>query len=869
MSTKPISVVPGEEYLAQGWYKTEGAPFSSKLFFRTFLASDNQQEMRFTESGTEGAPIIDRGGQWRRIFVTFKVPEDLVQPRATISFGQENYPVTVYWDDLAMMPLPKNARQFSRRLTQEQKTPTHSAEEVLKYWSNREPWNVSLPLSNKDSKSNIIKIDGKPLAPYAFVQNYGDMYWPSWAPHKDFFEAGFDFQWLVYDPNQVTKRFGGPLWKGDGDYDFGYLEKKLLELLRFYPEAKVALYVSLWTYPDFADRHPEAAWINALGEKSVGEKYEWQPESQRKPGQSLNHSIAASAFRKSAGDYLFAMGQFLNKSVVGKSIVGVHLVGGADGQWFVPGWLRDFGQYDYSEGTRVTFGNWLRKQYKNDLAAFRKAWGDDKLSFETVVMPPEKDRATKNLFLDPNRPSERRVIDANHFMYAGNCETIFYLAKSFKQGIGRPVFVTTYYPYNQLGLTEIFKQTWLDGTVSVPNYGGCREAGNFGDVATVPDSLRLHCRFFLGELDYRTELSAGSGDNHEYAASLGAAANADEARNAIWRELGGELSHGGGAWHYALMGNAWNDPTHMNYMKIGHRIAQEAVEHADPKQRGQIAVFSDHKAINYCSTFATFRNSTLNKGNHYSRFHFLKSGCSWDHYLLEDIDNPDLPDYKIYVFLMSATLTEQQVQYIEKNLQKEGRVLVFLYNAGYYTPGGFEKTCKRLTGLNVHMSDKDCNPVSYAPVGADRMNDSVIYSIFSTRFIHLNLSPRFYLLENELGKQDQPLAKIVGTDMIGAAVHRQKDWTGIYIGMLGGLTPQLIRNIVREAGLEPIAPDGDTVYCGNGILTINAHTEGARTLRISEPKKWIDAVTQETIAENAREINVKMKLHETKIFFLR
>ncbi|MDD3588035.1 MAG: hypothetical protein PHQ75_12710, partial [Thermoguttaceae bacterium] len=598
LSTKPIAVVPGEEYLAQGWYKTEGAPLCAKIFFRTFLASDNKDELRFVESGSQGAPIRDRGGQWQRIFLTFKVPEDLTSPRVTISFGQENYPVTVFWDDLGIMPLPKKAPQFSRRLTQEQKTPVHSADEVLKYWSNRDPWQVSLPLSDKDSKSNIIKVDGKPLTPYGFVQNYGDMYWPSWAAHKDFFEAGFDLQWLVYDPNQVTKRFGGPLWKKDGDYDFDYLEKKLLELLRFQPKAKVALYVSLWVYPEFADRHPEAAWINAKGEKTVGEKYEWQPESERKPGQRLNHSIAARAFAESAGDYLFAMGQFLSKSVVGKAVVGVHLVGGADGQWFVPGWGRDFGQYDYSEGARVAFGNWLRKQYKNDLTAFRKAWGNDKLLFETAVMPPEKERATKNFFLMPDRPSDRRVIDANHFMYAGNCETVFHLAKSFKSGIGRPVFVTTYYPYNQLGLGEILQQNWLDGTVSVPNYGGCREAGNFGDVATVPDSLRLHHRFFLGELDYRTELSVGSGDHHEYAESVGAANNVDEARSAIWRELGGELSHGGGAWHYALMGNAWNDPTHMNYMKIGHRIAKESVESADPKQRGQIAVFSDHKAIN-------------------------------------------------------------------------------------------------------------------------------------------------------------------------------------------------------------------------------------------------------------------------------
>ncbi|MDO5566681.1 MAG: hypothetical protein Q4G59_08490, partial [Planctomycetia bacterium] len=560
---KPVPVEPGQEYLVQGWYKTTGAPYGAGITFKVSLWSDNKKQSFFFD--THEVPLVDLGNKWNRAFVTFKVPDDLVNPRVKVLVLQTKRPVTVYWDDFAIMPKPHEAWQYERPQTKEQMTPDFTTEDVLKYWNSRDAWKLEMPTDGKPG----IKVDGKPLPLYVFMSSFGMAGWPMSAAHKDFFQQGFELQFVSVETERTTAKFGGPIWKGDNDYDFTALEKRILALLEFNPKAKVGLYVSVWPYRKFGDVHPEAAWINAMGQKVVGEKNKWRPASERKGDEPLAHSLSAEAFRKSASDYLFAFGQFLKKSPAGKAVVGIHLCGGTDGQWFKPGWTNDFGEYDRCEGARVVFGQWLKEEYKNDLAAFRKAWGDESLTFETVVIPPEKDRNSEHYLLDPNIPIERRVIDANRFIYAGPAETINRLAESFKKGIGRPAWVTTYYHNQHMGYWFLLQKPWLDGTVSVPGYGGCRRAGNVGDIATIPDSLRLHNRFFLGELDYRTEL-AGTWqyDAHSFDKTLVIADREFESGAAIWRDLGGELSRGGGAWHYALMGNAWNAPRHMKYMGI-------------------------------------------------------------------------------------------------------------------------------------------------------------------------------------------------------------------------------------------------------------------------------------------------------------
>jgi hypothetical protein len=115
----------------------------------------------------------------------------------------------------------------------------------------------------------------------------------------------------------------------------------------------------------------------------------------------LTNSLTAPAYRDGWSDYLRALAQHLNTSPLGKAVVGLHIVAGTDGQWFKLDWRPGAGDYDYSEGALAAFRDWLLRRYGNDVAAFRQAWSDDAVTFDTATLPAEEERSPESWFLDP------------------------------------------------------------------------------------------------------------------------------------------------------------------------------------------------------------------------------------------------------------------------------------------------------------------------------------------------------------------------------------------------------------------------------------------------------------------------------------
>lgn len=183
---------------------------------------------------------------------------------------------------------------------------------------------------------------------------------------------------------------------------------------------------------------------------------------------------------------------------MGKAVAGIHLVGGRDGQWFPH-------PYDGSAGNIAAFRNWLTRHYKGDLAALRKAWGDDAVTFDSATLPlPDEFRQTP-YFLDPAIPTHRKLMDAERFRNVAPVETVELLAKAFKEEMGRPVYVSMYYndviAGHDLGknaLREVLQSPWIDGVVGVVDYGWARLPGFSGASVTVLDSPGLHGKILLG-----------------------------------------------------------------------------------------------------------------------------------------------------------------------------------------------------------------------------------------------------------------------------------------------------------------------------------------------------------------------------------
>ena len=68
---------------------------------------------------------------------------------------------------------------------------------------------------------------------------------------------------------------------------------------------------------------------------------------------------------------------------------------------------------DRSPGNLAAMKDAIRKYYRNDVNALRKAWGDEKLTFETITFPTKEAYNRHRFLRDPNDPEARKIIADN------------------------------------------------------------------------------------------------------------------------------------------------------------------------------------------------------------------------------------------------------------------------------------------------------------------------------------------------------------------------------------------------------------------------------------------------------------------------
>ncbi len=670
--------------------------------------------------------------------------------------------------------------------------------------------------------------------------------------HGDLAKAGVRLHWITMEPNKKTK-WGPQIWQADGKYDFTAMDRLIVAVLQYDPSMLLQIYLNILPYPEFADVHPDAAWVNARGSKIVGEKESVRDEKFRVKGEFLTTSLTAPEYRAQSADFLKAFCEHLKKSDLGKAVIGFHLTGGTDGQWFYPGWKKGEGSIDRSRGNLIAFRQWLQKKYIT-VDSIRSAWKNPDLNFENIKMPEESARCNGEYYLSPLR--DQAVIDANRFVDAGVTETINLFAKTIKENIGKNILLTTYYPNKLYDLKDWIEAPYLDGTVGVEEYGNWRNLGQTGEIATITGSLRLHGKYFLSELDYRTEnASSWEMDANEFAKSIVITKGTSAAANVMRRSAGNAFTKGGGAWHFSLMGNSWNSKMHMKNISEIQKAAMMAAK-TDSTDIAQIAVFVDESVGIYNTCPDIYSPKVNYQANFVPRIALDRSGVTWDSYLLSDLENPKLPDYKVYIFLSAAGLQQTQIQFIQHRLQRAGKVLLFLNNAGYFEAAGFTINIKKLTGMHIKQGDANSAQSRYIPVGSDRLSEGVENTIVESS------GPVFFVDDSSA----TPLARISNTSKTGIAVKRLKGWTSVYSSLIGGVSPQLIRNMAMEAGIAPIGPLDEVVYAGNGLIVVHALKAGVKELNWGKDSRLIDMKTGKIVATNKHSITIKMCIHETRWF---
>lgn len=488
------------------------------------------------------------------------------------------------------------------------------------------------------------------------------------ASYEYFGRAGVHFQYCPARPEETM----------DGNYDFAHLEREILECLSADPGAYVFVDMPVNPPREWQLTHLDDVWTAEDGRKWIARgEHPHRRGMTLEAGENFLASFGSPAFLEYGARKVRALADFLRTHEVGKVVIGFQIWGGNDGT-FWPGCihfndafpsLQDW-QLDHSEGDRKGFQAWLRERYGANVAALRAAWGDSSVSFDTASVCSEADRVSEKPFFRL-RGREQRVVDSQRWFSVGRVRMLKYWDKTFKDAIGKPVISMVWQSgdasceagQNYYAVSEMMEgPDRLDSASACSAYGEWREVGGIGYSAIAWGSHKLRGTVPVRELDNRPRPP-------------------QEFRAAIIRDIGAVASRGMAAWFYEM--GDWYTPRPELYQTIAesNRVMEWAHRPDAPASVDEMAVFVDEEA----GTRASKNRQVLFRYHHSGQRAALNtSGVPYDVYFLDDIRNPRLPEYKVYLFLSAFTLNNGQLAAIQRRCC--GKTTIFLGHPGIGSP---------------------------------------------------------------------------------------------------------------------------------------------------------------------------------------
>ena len=331
-----------------------------------------------------------------------------------------------------------------------------------------------------------------------------------------------------------------------------------------------------------------------------------------------------------------------------------------------------------------------------------------------------------------------------------------------------------FYGYNvasHLDYARIIASPLIDFFCSPTSYG-MRNAGDAGQfTCQYWASLRLHNKMYFDEADIRT---------HYYNLRVDyRCANLFDTCSVIKRAIGHSLTRGTSLWWFLLVGNeTFHDETIMSVIADGTKENEFRL-----KQKTQSG--SPHAEV---AVFVSPRNQPQNYFTDlYTKLYLdilPRAGAPFDVYPNEDVAHPDLPEYKMYIFLNPPDSM--------KKFNRNGFKLWIWQNK--FTNIGTQK-------------HRPAQPVTHHFVQGDRKPG-----------VNLKLS-RYYTVND-------PATKILGhyNGKAAAAVKGNDAW------FLAIPDIPSLHTLYDQAGVHVWNRSGDVISAGNGYVMLHASTAGEKEI---------------------------------------
>lgn len=606
------------------------------------------------------------------------------------------------------------------------------------------------------------------------------------------------------------------------------------------------------------------------------------------------YSLASEKWREDAGKALADTVTEIEKFSFADRIAGYFLAAGGTSEWYYINPIENYetGAYaDTSKAFEKAFRKYLDVKYGKDKvkaeipdleSRFFASRVDEIIGHPGRLLasdpaPKPPDNGTNyGSFLDVNK--HMHTLDFYRAWQTATADSIIYFAKLLKEHNSNLLVGSFYGSWgwiepvwcsNTGGTLKILDSGFVD-ILANPGVYENRQPGGFTGQRQMADSFRLRNTIYMVEEDTRTHA-----ENSHYG-DLAEMFTMEDTINVLKRDFGRNICEDLHAWWFDQHwgGGRYKFPKVYELFSRQQEIAHEAYE-KDRYKGSEIAFIYDEESGQAVSAQTTLETVELIRNREIARI-----GAPVDQYYHNDMSNPDMPDYKLYVFLNTFCLSGSEREDIKKKLRKNNATAIFVYASGLINPDREKpldiENVSVLTGISCKALTKKCSPKFRAVPGshplADALEEGRLYGyIDRPEKNNISLTPRHtsqsYLYPVIYSDDENAVvsARFKENGLPAVTLKEQDGFTSILYGAKY-INADFLREAARLSGCHIYEEGGNVLYASRSYVTVHASKTGIISIKLPEKSDVFEVYEKKYYGRGTNEINLNMIVGETKMF---
>ena len=575
-----------------------------------------------------------------------------------------------------------------------------------------------------------------------------------------------------------------------------------------------------------------------------------------------------------------------------KAVAGCVVWGGHDGQF----WTKVIGEFasDYSPEHVAGWHRYLEHEYQT-IANLNKVWNSNFASFDKITIPD-----TPQLHEDlPVISPKGQLTDYRQYVEAAAFDLREHFAKVIKEEAGKKFYVMSYgmpmENQHERFLKIAGKEGKANDVITSMSYYPYRQSG-FASGYHPEQSFGYHNTAFCQELDLRSYASTAGWYDELAQMWCSSQPTIKDWRNMHRKLVGISLAQDQAYWYYDMDKQFVDKDVLAEISKVG-KIADNLAVRKGVDFKPDVCLIRFGAESRF---YGTSVDNSAAATNYWQYMLLETSGFPFDiHYLSDIMDVKELQNYKVYIFHNNTLLTQKEREWINSNLKKSNKTIVWLYDTGYVDEKeASEKAISDLVGMNV-KTNKTYSRANVIVNGKDKLTGfangyskvpeyqgmaEAMCMLFSNEGSSSDFETFRMKIYNQIwkpgvsryqlfwidGGYDSKLAQYVEDGRTAMAIKRFPNWTSIYIAAPNALAGEMLNNIAKESGAYISGSAGMAETRMNGkFISFHALKSGKYTFTLPKgASRIMDPETEVVLANKVKSYSFEAIAQNTYWFFM-